>query len=79
MQLRHAVGLGALPLDHHHAVLIQLTTGKELIELVLIVDNHSRCFHHSVLLLHRRNLDNRPAQIALEQLKTAVALKRLDH
>ncbi|MNN66310.1 hypothetical protein D3C81_1818770 [compost metagenome] len=77
VQFRHAVGLGPLEAQHQHHVAVQLAVLEGLQGVFLGLEHGGRGLDDAVLGLDRRDLDHRPAQIALHQTQAAVFLERV--
>ena len=77
VQLRHAIGLRALPTHHTHHIAVERARIESLKQCLLRVKHPSWCLDQVSVLWHRRNLDHSTPQGALQQLEAATGAERL--
>jgi len=71
VQLRHAVGFGALEADDHHDVAVQLAGFEGGVDLLLVRENARGGFDDVAFLGDRGSFDDAAAQIAVQKFQTA--------
>ncbi|MNF83081.1 hypothetical protein D3C84_653950 [compost metagenome] len=75
MQLRHAVGGGAIVAHHYHRIQIELAGLVGRLHRMLGGEDLGRCLDHAIFRGHGRDLDHGAAQIARQQLGAACGLE----
>ncbi len=77
VQFRHPIGARPLKAQHHHHVAVQLAVLEGLKRVFLRLEHGGGGLDDAVLRLDRRDLDHRPAEVALHQPQTPLAVERV--
>ena len=79
VQLGHAVRLRPLETHHHDHVAIELAAIERRLHLRLVGEHARGRFHDPAIFRHRRDLDRRRAERAVQHAQAAVGAERLGH
>ncbi len=79
MQLRHPISARPLKPHHHDDIARERSSLERLDDLFLIIEHSRRRFDDAILRLHSRHFDDRPPEVAANNLQSTIRTERLTH